>query len=70
MNQIQMIEKIQALPLDKQIEVKDFVDFLSARTAHAEWTNATFADMSMVQALRGMEDEPQLYTIDDLKEDW
>lgn len=70
MNQIQLIEKIQALPLDKQMEVEDFVDFLAARTTHTEWTNAEFANMSMAQALRGMEDEPQLYTIDDLKEKW
>lgn len=78
MNQLQLIEKIQALPLDKQIEVQDFVDFLAAmntdtasqRVVNAEWSNAEFGDMSIAQALRGMEDEPLLYTFDDLKEDW
>lgn len=28
------------------------------------------AEMAMTQALRGMEDEPVLYSLDDLKERW
>ncbi len=74
MNQAQLLEKIQALPPDKQAEVFDFVDFLASRSAsnsqHDEWTNAEFSEMAMNQALRGMEDEPSLYTLDDLKERW
>lgn len=78
MNPAQLIEKIQALPIEKQAEVFDFVDFLASRCkgdAHKplvydEWTNAEFGEMAMNQALRGMEDEPSLYTLDDLKERW
>ncbi len=74
MNQAQLLEKIQALPPDKQTEVFDFVDFLASRSAsnsqQNEWTNAEFNEIAISQALRGMEDEPPLYTLDVLKERW
>lgn len=78
MNPTQLIEKIQSLPIERQAEVFDFVDFLASRSQGAahqsrvydEWTNAEFTEMAMNQALRGMEDEPSLYTLDDLKERW
>lgn len=78
MNLAKLIEKIQALPIEKQAEVFDFVDFLASRSQGAahqsrvydEWTNAEFAEMAMTQAMRGMEDEPVLYSLDDLKERW
>lgn len=34
------------------------------------WTTAEYSEMSLHQALRGMEDEQTHYTIDDLKECW
>ncbi len=78
MNPVQLFEKIQALPLDKQAEVFDFIEFLASRspkpkgqeTAEADWTPAEFSQMAMSQAMRGMEEEPPLYTLDDLKERW
>jgi hypothetical protein len=76
MGYAELIEKLQALPSEKQAEVFDFVEFLAARfgkakpLAHDDWNDAEFAEFSMGQALRGMEDEPVLYTRDDLKERW
>lgn len=35
-----------------------------------DWDNADFTEMAMTQAMRGMEDEPVLYSLDDLKERW
>ncbi len=35
-----------------------------------DWDNAEFTEMAMNQAMRGMENEPELYTLDDLKERW
>lgn len=78
MNHAKLIEKIQALPIEKQAEVFDFVEFLASRSQEAvqqplvmdEWTNAEFAQMAMKQALHGLEDEPALYTLDDLQERW
>jgi len=78
MRYAKLIEKIETLPIAKQVEVFDFVDFLASspgRTADSpalrrDWTDIEFAEMAMRQALRGMEDEPALYTVDDLKERW
>lgn len=76
MNVAQLIEKLQILPMEKQVEVFDFVEYLadrfghSATTAPTEWTDAEFAHLSMTQAMRGMDDEPDLYAESDLKERW
>jgi hypothetical protein len=76
MGYAELIERLQALPRDKQAEVFDFVEFLSARSgkeqAHArgEWSDTEFADLAMAQALRGLEDDPVAYTLADLRERW
>lgn len=78
MKLVQFFEKVQALSPDKQAEVFDFIDFLASRSAASDvqksadddWTTAEFSQMAMSQAMRGMEDEPPLYALDDLKERW
>ena len=78
MGYVELIEKIQELPAEKQAEVFDFVEVLAKRFskvkdtpyAPGEWSDAEFSEFAMGQALRGMEDEPVLYTRDDLKEQW
>jgi hypothetical protein len=78
MGYAELIEKLQDLPADKQAEVFDFVEFLADRFgkgkgtpfATGEWGDTEFSEFAMGQALRGMEDEPVLYTRNDLKEQW
>ena len=78
MGYAELISKLEALPREKQAEVFDFVEFLSARCdittgkphTHAEWTDAEFSELSMRQALRGMEQEAVSYTREDLREHW
>jgi hypothetical protein len=70
---VELIEKLQALPTEKQAEVFDFVEFLSARFSGASagtGTDSEFSDFSLSQALRGMETDPVTYTADDLSEKW
>ena len=69
MGYAELIEKLKALPQDMQSEVFDFVDFLAARQSPG-WTDRDFAELSAEQALRGFEDEPAIYTRDDLREVW
>ena len=61
-------EKIQAtiqkLPSSFQEEVIDYLEFLLAK---AEREDREWARLSLASAMRGMEDEPGLYTLDDLK---
>jgi len=78
MGYAELISKLEALPREKRAEVFDFVEFLAARCdtatgkpfAHTEWTDAEFSELSMQQALRGMEEEAVSYTRDDLRERW
>ncbi|WP_395457512.1 DUF2281 domain-containing protein (plasmid) [Azospirillum melinis] len=76
MGYAELIKKLQSLPEDKQAEVFDFVEFLAARFAastdasRGEWSESQFAEFSMEQAMRGMEDDPVTYSRDDLREVW
>lgn len=78
MGYAELISKLEALPREKQAEVFEFVEFLSARfgtssgkpIAHADWTDAEFSELSMAQAMRGMEQETVTYSREDLRERW
>ncbi|MEK7810923.1 MAG: DUF2281 domain-containing protein [Pseudomonadota bacterium] len=78
MGYAELINRLESLPRDKQAEVFDFVEFLAARCgtstneplSHTEWTDAEFSELSMRQALRGMEEETVTYTRADLREQW
>lgn len=78
MGYAELISKLEALPREKQTEVFEFVEFLSARCgtstgkpiAHADWTDAEFSQLSITQAMRGMEQETVTYTREDLRERW
>ncbi len=60
-----IIQKVQSLPKDKQVEVLDFVDFLKWKLTEEE--NRTWADLSQKMAMRYLEDEKELYSMDDIK---
>jgi len=72
----ELITKVSRLPPSRQQEVIDFVTFLEQRYGtvseqdHADWSGAQFEKMSAEQAMRGLEEEPELYSDDDLKERW
>ena len=76
MGYAELLKTVQSLPKEKQSEVFDFVTFLAARcgvatdAGHGEWTENEFAEFSLRQAVRGMEDDPVRYTLSDLKERW
>ncbi|TXT27242.1 MAG: hypothetical protein FD134_148 [Gallionellaceae bacterium] len=76
MGYAELLKTVQSLPKDKQSEVFDFVTFLAARCGvaiedgHGEWAGNEFAELSLRQAIRGMESEPAHYTPSDLKERW
>jgi len=60
-------EHVAALPEDAQREVLDFVRFLQVKTQpHDETEERAWSAFSLASAMRGMEDEPSPYTVDDL----
>ncbi len=69
----QIKSKIKGLPALYQREVLHFVEFLSqkAKRGEAETEGKSWADFSLTQAMRDLEDDdtPE-YTEADLKEKW
>ena len=72
----ELIAKVSRLPAFRQQEVMDFVAFLeqrhddSAQAEQADWSEQQFRAMSVEQAMRGLDDEPEIYSEDDLMERW
>ncbi|HCW89823.1 MAG TPA: DUF2281 domain-containing protein [Marinobacter sp.] len=70
----ELISMVSRLPPARQQEVIDFAAFLEQRygdnskTNQAEWTGKDFKTMSVEQAMRGIEDEPELYSDSDIRE--
>ena len=65
-----ILQHVQSLPASAQARVLDFVESIEAeahldkgREEEAEWS-----ELSVSQALRGLEDEPALYSPEDVKE--
>ena len=58
-------EYIQKLPPSFQEELFDYLEFLLAK---AEREDREWSRLSLASAMRGMEDEPELYTLADLKD--
>jgi hypothetical protein len=61
-----IFHEIQGLPHAIQREVLDFVEFLKARRLHAE--HQAWSTFSLTEAMRGLENEPDLYSAEDLHE--
>ncbi len=59
----EIVERVQRLPEPLQVEVLDFVEFLLAKTSgeSGKEENRRWMGFSLQSALRGMEDEPELY---------
>jgi len=72
----ELMNVVSRLPPARQQEVIDFAAFLEhrygdqARTPHSDWSEGDFKVMSVKQAMRGLEEEPELYSDDDVKERW
>jgi hypothetical protein len=74
----ELIAKVSRLPEHRQQEVMDFVTFLEERYGQADsskaeqhdWSEQQFRAMSVEQAMRDAEAEPDLYSEDDLREKW
>jgi len=63
-----IIEKIRSLPEEKQAEVFEFVDFLQRKLEDQE--KREWSQFSLGSAVRGMEDEESIYSLNDLKENF
>ena len=60
-------QQVHLVPESAQLEVLDFVEFLQGRSRRHDEDNE-WSRFSLSQAMRGMEREPDLYSVDDLRE--
>jgi len=61
-----ILQRIQALPKSKQLEMLDFIEYLRSETESQKNKDSTY--FSLFSAMRGMEDKHTPYSINDLKE--
>lgn len=61
-----IVLEIEGLASEDQAEVLDFVQFIKNREKLKDERN--LKDFSLCQAMSGMEDEPELYNLNDIKE--
>jgi len=61
---------VDALPETAQREILDFIQFVESKmkSSLVREGDRVWSDFSLSSAMRGMEDEPSLYTTADLKE--
>lgn len=63
---------VESLPETYKAQVLDFVEFLASKSRKLQQPEdeerAAWSRFSLAQAAKGMEDEPDLYTPDDLAE--
>jgi len=61
-----IIQHVYELPEAEKSEVLDFIEYLKAKIKKKE--SRDWAEFSLSSAMRGMEDEPSPYSLNDLKE--
>ena len=67
-------QRVRILPEPLQAEVLDFVEFLLSKKTiklsddAQDFDDLEWSNLSLIMAMRGMEDEEEPYTIADLKE--
>ena len=64
-----IVEHLRRLPEEAQTEVLDFVEFLETRSKKSrEGSEDAWSSFSLAQAMRGLEDEEEIYGLEDLRE--
>jgi len=62
-----IVEYLETMPESAQAEVLDFVEYLQSKQAH-EGRDDEWSRVSLETAMRGIEEEPSPYSVEDIKE--
>jgi hypothetical protein len=64
-----IFDEVQEMPGHQQAQVLDFLEYLKSKDAkeNKESEQREWSDFSLAQAVRGMEDEPELYSLEDIR---
>jgi hypothetical protein len=61
-----ILQNVNDLPETEKAEVLDFIEYLKTKAVKKK--RKDWSDFSLSSAMRGMEEEPALYSIEDLQE--
>ena len=61
--------KIESLPDDNKIEILDYVQYLLKKINNTKNERNHWEEFSLKSAMRDLEDEEVLYSMDDIKEE-
>jgi len=64
--QEKIVQQVHSLPESAKLEVLEFLECLHSKSRQQE--DEEWSRLSLDHALRGMEDEPDLYSLEDLRE--
>ena len=64
----EIIKHVKTLPDAVQAEILDYVEYLESKTKKAKDEKSKWSDFSLSRAMRGIESEISLYSLDDVKE--
>lgn len=64
----QIIKHVKTLPETIQAEVLHFIEFLELKEETDKKERADWSNLSLSQAMRGIESEASPYSLDDIKE--
>jgi len=62
-----IIEELKSIPESDQAEVLDFVEYLKSKKGRKE-EDSDWSMFSLSSAMRGIEEEPSPYGVEDIKE--
>lgn len=63
----EILQHVQTLPESLKVEVLDFVEYLELKIKKSE-EEMDWSTLSLSSTMRGLEEDPTSYEIDDLKE--
>lgn len=65
-----IIDHVKVLTASEQVEVLDFVEYIEtkARARRASTEDTQWSQFSLATAMRGIEDEPSDYRVEDLRQ--
>ncbi len=63
-----ILEEVKSMPESDKSEVLDFVEYLKSKKGRKEEDSDEWSRFSLDSAMRGIEEEPSPYGIEDIKE--
>ncbi len=63
-----IIKRVMALPDSAQAEILAYIEYLESRVGNTNNERLDWSDLSLSQAMHGMEFEKSQYSLDDIKE--